>query len=769
MIHGNTPLAHIKYLSNQYQTIFAATYDAAGRPAAHNDARQQTTFFTYDALDRLTAVTLHDGRRREYAYTPGGRLESVKQPDGRMAHYHYDARGLLTGVTKPDGSTVRAGYDDAGRILWLENEKGERYAFEHDVMHRLVSQTDTGGVKHRWRYPVTGQAEEHRVEGVATKRDTPPPCLTYRYACDASGRLLSRDNGETQLRYEYGKRSVVVKRFRHDELVRAAEEQREPQADDELKLKYDGRGLLLTEENRAGRHEHAYDPLGNLLTTTLPDGRRIENLYYGSGHLLETQLRDGEQIFQLAEYERDNLHREVHRKQGNLWRQTEYDVSGRVSHRRTTKARNSVQDIKAEAWYTWDSGDRLIQERIRWPEEQVPQLRVYRYDSADRIISAVQNDSFGECEEGYHYDACGNLFNRTPCVANRLEEYGNTRYHYDAFGRLSRKWNHSLDQRFEYDADSRLVRVENVEGTLYTQVEMEYDLLGRRTAKRAHRRCTEGEEETLFNWTGLRLYGEKRTNCPEVLFTCEEGSYAPLVRVVGRGEKARVQWFRNGLNGSPEALTDADGVIKWRQQRPMLWGRDRHESLTDGQGVSQNLRFQGQYLDRETGLHYNLFRYYDPECGRFTQPDPVGLSGGLNLYAYVKNPLTWIDPLGLLRCGLTGNEVGDASNLPVIKPGSKEWKQAVDTMRNNGSSKPNFRVADKSTAESLLKDSKPKIPEYPEYFGSKNYPDKAGFEHHPNESHTINAPENNLPHIKWSDYGSGKKAPGSGKGHIFYD
>ncbi|EDU9863419.1 hypothetical protein YN18_004666, partial [Salmonella enterica subsp. enterica] len=78
--------------------------------------------------------------------------------------------------------------------------------------------------------------------------------------------------------------------------------------------------MLVTEENHAGRHEHEYDPLGNLLTTRLPDGRRIENLYYGSGHLLETQLRDGEHIFQLAEYERDNLHREVHRRQGNVWR-----------------------------------------------------------------------------------------------------------------------------------------------------------------------------------------------------------------------------------------------------------------------------------------------------------------------------------------------------------------------------------------------------------------------------------------------------------------
>ncbi|EXU74362.1 hypothetical protein BG55_17225 [Erwinia mallotivora] len=66
--------------------------------------------------------------------------------------------------------------------------------------------------------------------------------------------------------------------------------------------------------------------------------------------------------------------------------------------------------------------------------------------------------------------------------------------------------------------------------------------------------------------------------------------------------------------------------------------------------MRQNLRFQGQYLDREAGLHYNLFRYYDPAGGRYTQPDPPGLVGGLNTCAYVGDPLTWVDPLGLNGC-----------------------------------------------------------------------------------------------------------------------
>jgi RHS repeat-associated protein len=69
--------------------------------------------------------------------------------------------------------------------------------------------------------------------------------------------------------------------------------------------------------------------------------------------------------------------------------------------------------------------------------------------------------------------------------------------------------------------------------------------------------------------------------------------------------------------------------------------------------VQQNLRFQGQYLNRESGLHYNTFRFYDPDIGRFISPDPIGLWGGENLSSYSPNPLSWIDPLGLLGEGET--------------------------------------------------------------------------------------------------------------------
>jgi len=123
---------------------------------------------------------------------------------------------------------------------------------------------------------------------------------------------------------------------------------------------------------------------------------------------------------------------------------------------------------------------------------------------------------------------------------------------------------------------------------------------------------------------------------------------------------AQVYFFHNQPNGLPEELSDSRGNLVWRAQYK-TWGsavseswqvfddvgRPMGQAIAGGQAVApQNLRMQGQYLDRETGLHYNIFRYYEPDIGAFTTPDPIGLAGGMNLHQYAPNPIAWIDPWG---------------------------------------------------------------------------------------------------------------------------
>ena len=98
--------------------------------------------------------------------------------------------------------------------------------------------------------------------------------------------------------------------------------------------------------------------------------------------------------------------------------------------------------------------------------------------------------------------------------------------------------------------------------------------------------------------------------------------------------------------GTPIAAHNAKGEAVWTAEYE-AWGRIRNETVSDGLKANIPFRFQGQYYDEESGLHYNRFRYYDPAIGRFVSQDPIGLMGGINVYIYASNPIEWVDPFGL--------------------------------------------------------------------------------------------------------------------------
>ena len=97
--------------------------------------------------------------------------------------------------------------------------------------------------------------------------------------------------------------------------------------------------------------------------------------------------------------------------------------------------------------------------------------------------------------------------------------------------------------------------------------------------------------------------------------------------------------------GIPREMTDKDGNLLWFGNY-YGWGKLKSETNTSGT-AHQPFRLQNQYANRETGLHYNFFRYYEPDAGRFVNQEPIGLIGGENLYAFELNTKAWVDPLGL--------------------------------------------------------------------------------------------------------------------------
>lgn len=205
-------------------------------------------------------------------------------------------------------------------------------------------------------------------------------------------------------------------------------------------------------------------------------------------------------------------------------------------------------------------------------------------------------------------------------------------------------------QRLDYDAEHRLVTVRLGQHSHQQRVVFAYDPLGRRLSKHLYEGDrTDHSSRTFFHWQGMRLLGEVQQGQPSLYLYASPDSYEPLARLDGRPGQEEIYYFHTNVAGRPEQVTNEDGHTVWHSDHEG-WGKSREEWRDWRHVTEQNLRFQGQYLDRETGLHYNTFRYFDPEMGRFTQPDPIGLAGGINLYRYAPNPVLWVDPWGWTPC-----------------------------------------------------------------------------------------------------------------------
>jgi RHS repeat-associated protein len=161
----------------------------------------------------------------------------------------------------------------------------------------------------------------------------------------------------------------------------------------------------------------------------------------------------------------------------------------------------------------------------------------------------------------------------------------------------------------------------------------------------------------------------------------------------------RIHYYQNDQLGTPRELTNAEGEIAWSatyqawgNTLKVQWAQDGSDTasqtkvkaketlqstdLAANDPVNQPVRFQGQYFDSETGLHYNRFRYYDPDVGRFVSQDPIGLLGGDNLYSYARNPTGWVDPFGLNPLSGSGAGRKPKTKKPNIDnrcDGCKKW------------------------------------------------------------------------------------------------
>ena len=206
------------------------------------------------------------------------------------------------------------------------------------------------------------------------------------------------------------------------------------------------------------------------------------------------------------------------------------------------------------------------------------------------------------------------------------------------------------NQYYQYDLENQLVRAEIKKSAGNTEIwTYAYDLFGRRFSKERQDKLAWTSTEpkrTHFVWDGTRLLQEYTyKGCYTYIYT-DQDSYEPLAQVFDNAKdgKQYLSYFHNDQIGIPREMTDIHGNLLWYGEYT-AWGRLKKDGRVY-KDAHQPFRLQNQYFDEETGLHYNLMRYYEPDAGRFVNQDPIGLWGGENLYWFAPNSQIWIDPLG---------------------------------------------------------------------------------------------------------------------------
>jgi RHS repeat-associated protein len=632
-------------------------YDAEGNVILAQEWDASITRYQYNGAGWIAARMEADGAVTEYQYDPACRPVYVKWPDGRYTLYEYTAIGELAAITDRDGArqsfihgscgrllervdaagrVVRYRWDtEPSRLLGVVNESGEEALYEYDGDGRLVAEVDFAGVR-RQRLYGPGPLCVASIDGNGQ---------TTRYVHDALNRLV-----EKQLP------SGDVVRFEYDLLgnIHAAEN-----GCARVEFERDATGRVVCEIQGGIAVTSEYDAVGNRIRRGI-EGEIVDFEYDSAGHL--TGVGFGANTPKIS-IRRDAGGRETDRQFGRRVRvSTHCDLVGRL-----------LEQTAAYVGTASDSGrtaDGAIYPVTPAPIAPAPLCRLhYEYDDAGRLTalddSVYPRASFrydrsgwlvwaqtGNTTEHFAYDASGNVTAvaargpgpdalpgrelRSHAQGSRLVQAGGLHCDYDGDGRpvtmtesgpagVARVW------QLEWNGEGWLEAMTQPDGTRW---QYQYDAFGRRTAKKGPG-C-----DVRFVWDGDLVASVADSRDPRhEHWVFGPDDFTPLAKKVG----AEVYMVLCDHQGMPRRLIAADGSIAWSAQFS-AWGRTTAQQHSQ---TSCNVRFPGQWLDEESGLFYNRFRYYDPRWGRYLTPDPVGLFADINPYRYCPAPTAWTDPFGL--------------------------------------------------------------------------------------------------------------------------
>ncbi|MEJ8638475.1 MULTISPECIES: RHS repeat-associated core domain-containing protein [Streptomyces] len=664
----------------------ASTPSAAGTTTV-TDPEQHATKYEHDGEGKVGKVTDALGHSRSKTFDANNNVQTATDAmgtggtGGNVTTYGWDGRNNPTSAKLPTGATssltgyqTKSGADLPGSMTTADSEKTD-YTYDDAGNTKSVAVTGTGGGSETYDYntssPTCGGFEGQRCKATTKLSSTKSVSTSFHY--DSTGNLDKvtppAPLGQTTYTYDGLGRAKTVKDgrgvttlYEYDHRDRVTKVDTSGYAT--VTYTYDGDGNLTQRSDRTGVIAYDFDPLSRETVRTLQNGSQTKLTYTPAGNVDTYEDPAGvtdytwNEVNSLKElkdptgrkttytYNNNDVRTKTSFPGGTVHEVTP-DKSGRPEKVRATSPKGTLVDLTYSYLNAGKDGG-----KIRTSTDAVAGLRTsYTYDSAGRFSYAKEEKgSTLTSSWQYCYDMAGNLTSQgtesgcprgTTYTVNDAQQItaknGSTaNWSYDKLGNETAGASTPEETRTaeKWSDHSQLTSL-TVGGTTYA---------GQYGSTDQSERIRLGD--TFFHNGPLGL-SAKSTGGVDMGFNREPGGTLNSMTTGGTS-----YYYLTDAIGSVVAVADESGAkVNAYSYSP----RGVQRAGTSEQ-VPQPYRFAGGFQD-PTGLYHYAARYYDPNLGRFTSPDPSGQEKNPYLYAE-GDPVNRIDPTGLAAWDALG-PIGD--------------------------------------------------------------------------------------------------------------
>lgn len=612
------------------QFITTWDYDSLDRPTRVIDNLRNTHRYAYDSRSHLTVSIDALGNAIRFEYDGLDRLTSVKRsltrnesgeeprPEVIVTAQEWDDTSRLVKRTDPNGNVTQYSYDPLNREISIKYADGSTQSQTHDVHGNRLTSKDQNGSTVTTRYDLRNRPIERRI---VTGRGVSKTITREAFEYDPLSRLIRAENDHSVLTRSYNSLSGITREVMNGRAVASV---------------YDGVGNKLRSLYPSGREiTFEYDELNRKQRIADERGTIARYHYVGQSRVEKRVIQESQSSLE-SSYAYDNLKRLIRiirtaGASGSNINDQEYAWDSLSNKTRRSDLRDGTSVLSHD--YRYDSAYRLSHSLVSDGGSRTIQETDYRLDLAGNRIR-VRRDNSSSVYRIESNDRPVNQYTITPMDHRRYDKNGNL---------IAVSDSHGNTREMTYDYRNLMTSFTNRSAGI--DISYVYDPLGRRIATSNGKRITHYIYDELQNV-------EEQDGEGKLLATYVYGTHLNDILNMRRAN-GDFYFFSDDL-GSTIAIADAEGRLVESYDyddfgEPSFF--DARGTLIPRSSVGNPYLFTGQRFETETGLYYYRSRYLDPQVGRFTSRDPIGIwedAGNLgNGYTYARNnPSTFVDPKG---------------------------------------------------------------------------------------------------------------------------